>query len=72
LLGELADVVSEGLTMLLLAALEIPRVFRAHVRPVEVADEHLLELCPATDAVGWQKFKQEILDDEKSSFAPPP
>jgi hypothetical protein len=32
---------------------EVLGVFGVHVRPLEVADEDLLKLRPATDAVGW-------------------
>jgi hypothetical protein len=72
--GELADVVLQGLTGLLLVALEVPGVSGAHICPVEVPEEDLLELRPTTDAVGRQEFKSranvlldidgEILDDE--------
>jgi hypothetical protein len=52
LLGEPTDVVSQGLARLLFAALEVPGVSKAHVRPLEIPNEYLFELCPATDAVG--------------------
>jgi hypothetical protein len=52
LLGEPADVMSQGLARLLLAALEVLGVSGAHIRPLEFPDEDLLELCPTTDAVG--------------------
>jgi hypothetical protein len=68
------DVVPQGLARLLLAALEVPGVSWAHVRPLEFPDEDLLELCPTMDAVGWQEFEPrsnmlpdidgEVLDDE--------
>jgi hypothetical protein len=51
------DVVPQGLARLLLEALEVPGVSRAHVRPLEVPDEGLLELGLAMDAVGWQEFE---------------
>jgi hypothetical protein len=72
--GELADVVLQGLTGLLLVALEVPGVSGAHICPVEVPEEDLLELRPTTDAVGRQEFEPcsnmlpnidgEVLDDE--------
>ena len=52
LLGEVPDVVTQGLTGLLLAVLVIPRITRTHVRALKVADEHFPEVCPATDGVG--------------------
>jgi hypothetical protein len=57
LLGEPADIVSEGLARLLLAALEVPRVSGVHVHPLEVLDEDLLELYTAMDAAGRQEFE---------------
>jgi hypothetical protein len=53
---------------------ELADVVGAHICPVEVPEEDLLELRPTTDAVGRQEFKSranvlldidgEILDDE--------
>jgi len=51
LLGEAPNVVARGLARLLLAALEVPRIARAHVRDLKVANEDLLEVCPAADGV---------------------
>jgi hypothetical protein len=51
-LGELANLVLQGLTRLLFAAHEVPRVSRVHVRPLKIPNEYLFELCPTTDAVG--------------------
>ena len=56
LLGEAPDVVAQGLTGLLLAALEVPRVARSYVRSLKVADEHFPEICPAADGVGAQEI----------------
>ena len=74
LFGEAPDVVAQGLTGLLLAALEVPRVARVHVHALKVADKDLAKVCPAADGVGGQEiqpgadvFSQaygEILDDE--------
>jgi hypothetical protein len=55
LLGATPDVVVQGLTELLLAALEVPRVARAHVRALKVADEDLAEVCPTADGVSGQE-----------------
>jgi hypothetical protein len=52
-LGELANVVPQGLARLLFAALEVPGVSRAHVHPLEIPNEDLFEICLATDVVGW-------------------
>jgi hypothetical protein len=59
---------------LLLSALEVPGVSGAHVHPMEVLDENLLELHPTTNVVGRHEFKPrsnmlpdadgEVLDDE--------
>jgi hypothetical protein len=74
LLGEPVDVVPQGLTRLLFEALEVPGVFGAHVRPLEIPNEDLFELHLATDAVGRQEFEPcsnelpdtdgEVLDNE--------
>jgi hypothetical protein len=69
-----ANVAPQGLAGLLFAALEVSGVSMAHVHPLEIPNEDLFVLCPATDAVGWQEFKsrsnilpdtdEEVLDDE--------
>ena len=56
-LGEPADVIPQGLVMLLLIALEVPGVTRADVRPLEIPNEDPLEVCLVTDAVVWEEFK---------------
>ena len=81
LFGEAPDVVAQGLTGLLLAALEVPRVARAHIRALKVADEDLPEVCRAADGVGGQEvqpgadvFSQHIgryWMMKRSSVAPP-
>ena len=73
-LGEHMDVIPHGLARLLLAALEVPGVSRADIRPLEISDEDPLEVCPVTDAVVREEFKPcsnmfphadgEILNDE--------
>ena len=55
--GEAPDVVAQGLIGLLLAVLEIPRIARAYVRALKVADEHFPEVCPAADGVGGQELQ---------------
>jgi hypothetical protein len=55
LLRESPDVVPERLSRLLAAASEIPGVFRAHVRALEIADE---------GASGVGKEQGEVADDE--------
>jgi len=56
-LGELADVIPQGLAGLLLVALEVPGVTKADIRPLEISDEDPLEVCPVTDAVVREEFK---------------
>ena len=74
MLGEVPDVVAQGLIGFLLAVLEVPRIARAHVCALKVVDEHLPEVCPVADGVGRQELQPgadvlsqedwEILDDE--------
>ena len=73
-MGEHADVIPQGLAGLLLAALEVPGVTRADIRPLEISNEDPLEIHPVADAVGWKEFEPcsnmlphaygEVLDDE--------
>ena len=56
-LGESADVIPQGLVGLLLEALEVPGVSRADIRLLEISNEHPLEVCPVTDAVGQEEFE---------------
>ena len=51
LLGEASDVVAQRLAAFLLAVLKVPRIARAYVRALKVADEHFSEICPATNGV---------------------
>jgi hypothetical protein len=51
-LGELVDVVLQGLARLLFAALEVPGASKTYVCPLKIPNEDLFEHCPATDAVG--------------------
>ena len=46
-----ADVIPQGLTGLLMAALEVLGVSRVDIRPLEISDEYPLEVCPVADAV---------------------
>ena len=79
-LGELADVVPQGLAGLLLATLEVLGVPRADIHPLEIPDEDPLEVRLVADAVMWEKFKPypnmfphvdgEILNDEKVIIHP--
>ena len=73
-LGEPMDVILQGLTGLLLVDLEVLRVSRADIRPLEISDEDPLEVRPVADAVVREEFEPcpnmfphadgEILDDE--------
>jgi hypothetical protein len=54
LLWETLDVISEGLTYLLLAALQILGAARTHICALEVVGEDLLEILPAIDDVSRQ------------------
>ena len=66
--------IPQGLVGLLLAALEVPRVPRADIRPLEVPDEDHLEVHPVADAVMREEFEPclnmfphadgEVLNDE--------
>ena len=51
LLGEVPDVTTEGLTGLLMAVLEVPRVPRVLVRALEVSHKDLLQICPTQDCI---------------------
>ena len=73
-LREPADVIPQGLAGLLLAALEVPGVTRADIRPLEVPNEDPLEVSPVADAVVREEFEPhsnmfpytngEVLNDE--------
>ena len=56
-LREPADVTPQGLTGLLLAALEVPGVTRVDIRPLEVPDEDPLEVRPVADTVVREEFE---------------
>ena len=51
------DVIPQGLTRLLLVALEVLGVSRVDIRPLEISDEDPLEVCPVVDAVVQEEFK---------------
>ena len=73
-LGEPVDVIPQGLTGLLMAALEVLGVSRADIRPLEISDEDPLEVCLVVDAVVREEFEPrsnmfphvngEVLNDE--------
>jgi hypothetical protein len=48
-LGETPDLIQQGFTLLLLAALQIPRVAHPYVCALKVAVEDLLEILPTVD-----------------------
>jgi hypothetical protein len=54
LFEETPDVISEGFTRLLFAALEIPRVVGAHVGSFEVPLEHSHKVIPVVDLSRWE------------------
>ena len=56
-MGEPADVVPQGFAGLLLATLEVPRVPRADIHPLEIPDKDPLEVRLVADAVEWEEFK---------------
>jgi hypothetical protein len=74
LLGKPPDVLSQGFPWLLAAALEIPRVPRAHVRTLEISSEGLDQVVPVGDLHRRQMLqpcpgnvgeeKGEVADDE--------
>jgi hypothetical protein len=47
--GEMPDVIPQGLPLFLLTALRIPRVVGPHVCALEMAGKDLLEILPAID-----------------------
>ena len=57
LLGEAPDVVAQGLTGLLLAALEVPRVASVNVRALKVSDENFSEVRLVVDGVSGQELQ---------------
>lgn len=75
LLGETPDVLSESLTGVLPAVLEVPQVTRVHVGALEVADEDAPEVGLVVDAIGGEvhdpcpctltEEQRHVLDDEK-------
>ena len=77
---EPTDVIPQGFAGLLLAALEVPGVSRADIRPLEISDEDPLEVRPVMDVVVREEFKPrpnmfphadgEILNDEKVIIHP--
>jgi hypothetical protein len=52
--GEAPDVIPEGFTWFLLAALEVPRVAEAHVGPLEISLKHPYEIVPVVDLSRWE------------------
>ena len=51
------DVIPQGFAGLLLAALEVPRVSKADICPLEIFDEDPLEIRPVMDAIGRMEFE---------------
>ena len=51
------DVILQGLTGLLLVDLEVLRVSRADIRPLEILDEDPLEVCLVVDVVVREELK---------------
>ena len=51
------DVIPQGLIGLLLVALEVPGIPRTDIHPLEISNEHPLEIHPVVDAVGWMEFE---------------
>jgi len=57
LLGETSDVVPQRLVRSLTTPSEIPGVFGAHVRALEVTHEGPDQVGPVVDLVGWKVFE---------------
>ena len=57
LLGEMPDVISQGIVRLLKAPSKVPRVARAHVCALEVAHEGPDQVRPVVDLVGREMLK---------------
>jgi hypothetical protein len=55
--GEAMDVLAESFIWLLAAALEVPRVARAHIGALEVPYENLYKVSPVVDASGRKVLK---------------
>jgi hypothetical protein len=80
LLGEMSDVVPQGFTLLLPAALQIPGVTRPHIRALKVAGEDLLEILQTINQFSGKvielssgrvsQVNGEELDDEKVVILP--
>ena len=51
------DVIPQGLIGLLLAALEVPGVHRADIRPLEIPNEDPPEVRPVADAIKREEFE---------------
>ena len=56
-LGEPMDVIPHGLAGLLLAALEVPGVTRADIRPLEISNKDPLDVRLVADAVMQEEFE---------------
>ena len=56
-LGEPTNVIPQGLTRLLLAALEVLGVTRADIRPLEISNKNPFEVRPVADAIVREEFK---------------
>jgi hypothetical protein len=48
------DIVTEGLTRLLLTTPEVSRVARAHIGPFKVLFEHPFQVTPVVDLLRWE------------------
>ena len=57
LLGEMLDVLLEGLVGPLPVVVEVPQVLGPSVRTLEVADEDRMEITPAADAARLELLK---------------
>jgi hypothetical protein len=56
-LGEIPDVITQGLPLLLSIALQIPGIVEPHICALEIAGKDLLEILPAIDRFSGQVIK---------------
>jgi hypothetical protein len=79
-LGEMPNVILQGLPLFLSTTLQIPRVARPYVRALEITGKYIIEIVPAIDRVFGQVIELcsghvgqvdgEELNDEQVAIRP--